>query len=126
MPPHQTGPLVQALEGDADRNPGQMWLASRGSVYSPNQMLAVSMASSLGSWQQKGLVFIALKLGELIRAKGSVLASGQWAESFRAPDKIAAETGIAASPCKDIVGQTHDREDIDKVSPGEENYGNGG
>lgn len=98
MPPHQTGPLTQVLEGDADRNPGQMWLASHGSVYSPNQMLAVSTASSLGSWQQKGLAFIALELGELIRTKGSVLASGQWAESFRAADKIDAKTGTAASP----------------------------
>lgn len=49
MPPHQTGPLAQVLEGDADRNPGQMWLASHGSVYSTNQTLAVSTVSSLGS-----------------------------------------------------------------------------
>lgn len=63
MPPHQTGPLAQVLEGDADRNPGQIWLASHGSVYSPNQTLAVSMASSLGSWQQKGLAFYCSRIG---------------------------------------------------------------
>lgn len=26
--PHQTGPLAQALEGDADGSPGQIWLAA--------------------------------------------------------------------------------------------------
>lgn len=35
MPLHQTGPLAQALEGDADRNPGQMWLASHESSLEP-------------------------------------------------------------------------------------------
>lgn len=35
--PHQTGPLAQALEGDADGSPGQIWLASHGQLRAPTR-----------------------------------------------------------------------------------------
>lgn len=46
------------------------------SAQSPYQTLAESEASGLGSGQWKGLVLIALELGELSRAQGSASSSG--------------------------------------------------
>lgn len=60
---HQTGPLAQALERDAD---GQTWVSSE-TLPDTDSVSALG----LGAGQWKGLVLIALELGELSRAKGS-------------------------------------------------------
>lgn len=59
---HQTGPLAQALESDAD---GQTWVSSE--TLPDTESMSVL---GLGAGQWKELVLIALKLGELSRAKG--------------------------------------------------------
>lgn len=60
---HQTGPLAQALESDAD---GQTWVSSE-TLPDTESMSALG----LGAGQWKELVLIALKLGELSRVKCS-------------------------------------------------------